>query len=1326
VWLQLVIGGQVVGCPARRESLIVVIAAVSLFIGPALFAEPVDLSQARKAADAFLKMRVARPDGTRGSVSATSEGGISGIKLTAAGTREIRGDDGAVLAYVTDLKGGGFVAMSAETDIVPVIAYSFRSPFPAEQDERNPLYRMLREDIRLRILALAEHPEIKTAETDRLWNSYVSMQADGVAEQPFQQWPPEGTTSTGGWLETAWQQGAPYNKLCPLDPVDRSRSYVGCAATALAQLLNYHKRCIADFDDADSYASYSGMRIDADSALYDFPSFVKLNEYLDTVRAKYSQEIELDDTDIAALSFACGVATGMDYSSLGSGAAPTTVRDALLDKLGFHSADVFGGLSPDSSRVLQESVINQLPALVGMCPPDGIAGHLVVCDGYNTNDEYHLNFGWGADHPDKVTEAWYRLPKDLLSHANVISETILNIQPDKPALEVDPASMSFYSAPGEESAPRSLRLMNNVVGVKVSSVTSPDGFLIARSENKYFSRLDSFTMQQVGMRATISIKFRPEQAGGYHGILTIEYGDGRTRYVILRGWSYAGGTRIAVGNVSGVWSQAQSPYFVTGDIQVPEAAKLEIEPGVKVFFMGPYSLTVGRNARLAARGNAARPVEFTAWNRECGWTGLRFVNSGNDDLLSHCSITFAKKGAGSIPQGKSTAGAPADNNGGAIYCSSSNPTIENCKITNNVGDVGGAVYCVGSSPVISNTLIANNASAGGRPRCGGICCAQVGVPELRNCTIVHNSPGGIVATSWDGTNVTNTIVWGNDVYQIQTDECSPAVSFCDVQGGYHGEGNIDVDPCFFEPSDGVGIDYDDSSANWALRTCSPCINSGTQIAELPPTDLAGASRTYSDIIDVGAYENQSSLPLVTVSPSANVDAGFVRVAESAFVQVNIVNTGTRDFKIEGLSVADANGVFSLLTTVQNRILSPGDSVPVKIAFSPREEKSYTSTLDVRSTADNGRHREIALRGVGVSGTIIPGPTVSGIWTKAESPYVITGDIRIPRGQRLLINPGVVVKFAGRFGLTVGYKASLRAIGADPDRILFTPTDTEEGWFGIRFVNSGADDTLENCTIECSKKPATGGGGLFELFGGGILCCGSEEDEPGFSIPSSPTINSCVFRHNHARTGGAIMCTDDSEAIIINNTIVENSAELDGAAIALYYAYCTIANNVIAHNSADAVGGGIVNYLGCPSIINNTIVHNRPSALHLEMTSPYASTFSDVVNNIVWDNEVFLSDSVEAWEYEVQYNDIQGGWPGTGNIDVDPLFADTAAGDYHLKSQAGRWDSATQSWVSDSVTSPCIDAGDPSSDVADEPQPNGQRIDMGAYGGTDQAGKSSGI
>jgi hypothetical protein len=63
------------------------------------------------------------------------------------------------------------------------------------------------------------------------------------------------------------------------------------------------------------------------------------------------------------------------------------------------------------------------------------------------------------------------------------------------------------------------------------------------------------------------------------------------------------------------------------------------------------------------------------------------------------------------------------------------------------------------------------------------------------------------------------------------------------------------------------------------------------------------------------------------------------------------------------------------------------------------------------------------------------------------------------------------------------------------------------------------------------------------------------------------------------------------------------------------------------------------------------------------------------------------------------------------------------GDYHLKSQAGRWDANEGRWTKDEVTSPCIDAGDPASPIGLEPFPNGGIINMGAYGGTAEASKS---
>jgi hypothetical protein len=523
----------------------------------------------------------------------------------------------------------------------------------------------------------------------------------------------------------------------------------------------------------------------------------------------------------------------------------------------------------------------------------------------------------------------------------------------------------------------------------------------------------------------------------------------------------------------------------------------------------------------------------------------------------------------------------------------------------------------------------------------------------------------------------------------------------------------------------VGVACDGANATWALQSVSPCINAGTQVGDLPATDLAGGDRVYSGVVDLGAYENRSDLPLITAVPSRTIDTGFVPVNTASATAFEIANTGALDFEVREVRVADPNGAFSIATPIQNHPLSPGDSVPVQVMFRPQQEKAYTDSLIVDSTSSNVPSLRIALRGMGVTGTIVPAGEVSGIWSKAGSPYTVTGDINVAKNRTLTIEPGVVVRFAGRFRLTVGYRATLQATGTPQDRIVFTAVDTQEGWFGIRFVNSAADDVLKHCTLEYARKPRSGAGGFENLYGGAILCHGSWDEEPGTPLPTSPTIDSCLLARNRASTGGAIMCYNGSRAIITNNTIVDNAADIDGGGIALYYSACTITNNVIARNDALA-GGGIMTWMGVPSIRNNTIMANRPSAMLLDSTTtqPSVSQAVTIENNIVWKNEIWMSEGLLPGEYRIRFNDIQGGWEGEGNLDVDPLFADAENGDYHLRSRAGRWDSATGQWLVDEVTSLCIDAGNPATSFAAEPQPSGQRVNLGAYGGTEQASKSS--
>ncbi len=92
---------------------------------------------------------------------------------------------------------------------------------------------------------------------------------------------------------------------------------------------------------------------------------------------------------------------------------------------------------------------------------------------------------------------------------------------------------------------------------------------------------------------------------------------------------------------------------------------------------------------------------------------------------------------------------------------------------------------------------------------------------------------------------------------------------------------------------------------------------------------------------------------------------------------------------------------------------------------------------------------------------------------------------------------------------------------------------------------------------------------------------------------------------------------------------------------------------------------------------------------------------------------------------VSYTDFHdNGFPafsGTGNMSADPKFANQAQGDYHLKSTAGRW--MGSAWVKDAEDSPCLDKGDPASSYANEPSPNGGRVNIGGYGNTAKASKS---
>lgn len=147
-------------------------------------------------------------------------------------------------------------------------------------------------------------------------------------------------------------------------------------------------------------------------------------------------------------------------------------------------------------------------------------------------------------------------------------------------------------------------------------------------------------------------------------------------------------------------------------------------------------------------------------------------------------------------------------------------------------------------------------------------------------------------------------------------------------------------------------------------------------------------------------------------------------------------------------------------------------------------------------------------------------------------------------------------------------------------------------------------------------------------------------------------------------------------------------------------------SVLDHLTLTGCNTGILNYGPAMPVVKNSIIAGNTTTLQLKGTDVDKNSGQKITYSCLYGTA--KDDSLNDY--------------GTGCIAKDPCFADAASGDFHLKSAAGRWNGTT--WVKDTVTSPCIDAGETSAAYANEPTPNGNRANMGAYGNTTEASKSA--
>ncbi len=337
---------------------------------------------------------------------------------------QIINEKGEPLFYVFELHPPGYIIVTGSYDLPPVIAYSFTSNFKGNSEE-NPLFDLLYADVTLRLQYIYYVPA-ETLEARHLqWNSYTK--GNPVANGRFEQWPAEGTTPTGGWLLTNWNQNAPYNNFCPLDLANGGqRSVAGCPAVAMAQILNYHNTTMnVIFSDSDDYYhAYGGNNywIDNNYLTYGFKSFPQLNTYLSTLQSHYESQIPLTNDDKAAITFACGVAATQVYGAAGSGTFGVSQAYEAYQRFNCTTISLLDEDDPDIYERMSSNMKDALPAHLAVVNQGWTAGHNVVLDGYNTDNYFHVNFGWGGGY-----NGWYLIPEELPYALTVIEGVIVDI-----------------------------------------------------------------------------------------------------------------------------------------------------------------------------------------------------------------------------------------------------------------------------------------------------------------------------------------------------------------------------------------------------------------------------------------------------------------------------------------------------------------------------------------------------------------------------------------------------------------------------------------------------------------------------------------------------------------------------------------------------------------------------------------------------------------------------------------------------------------------------------------------------------------------------------
>ena len=364
--------------------------AFSLFlISTFIFAKPVSLQQANIVAKNIL-------------IESDINLGISrspkdiSLKLSPLSNEQI---------YIfNNSNSSGFAVVSNSDAAFPILAFSSKTNFPTED-----IPPAVQQFIDFYSTQIAEIEQTNLTETNEIADSWKKYSSHNFT-------PYKNRDVVEPLIKSLWNQCKYYNAMCPEDNdgVD-GHVPVGCVATAMSQIMHYHKYPSQGIGFHSYYSDYGYLEANYGETTYNWDNIPDyLTDYND---------------DLALLGFHCGVSVNMNYGPHGSGAWTSDVAYALEEYFDYNS-DIqhyskYDYPDTDWANMLKDNLDDGLP--IEYSGSSETSGHAFVCDGYQGENHFHFNWGW-----DGLFNGFYYLDNlnPRTSTFNDWQTAVLNIYPN--------------------------------------------------------------------------------------------------------------------------------------------------------------------------------------------------------------------------------------------------------------------------------------------------------------------------------------------------------------------------------------------------------------------------------------------------------------------------------------------------------------------------------------------------------------------------------------------------------------------------------------------------------------------------------------------------------------------------------------------------------------------------------------------------------------------------------------------------------------------------------------------------------------------------------